>query len=55
MRTLYIRFMLPIIAILIVATVLVLMPMLTAHTGVAPTSQHHTAAPTQLEAKGYSH
>lgn len=55
MRTLYIRFILPIIAILIVATVLVLMPLMTHSTGVtAPASQHHITAPAQL-AKSSAH
>lgn len=49
MRTLYIRFLLPIIAILIIATIMVLTPF-AMHTGVAaPTSHNHSkAVPTQL-------
>jgi hypothetical protein len=55
MRTLYIRFMLPVIAILIIATALVIMPLLTAHTGVTtPTGNQHYAAPSQL-ARGTNH
>jgi len=53
MRTLYIRFMLPIIAILLVATALVLTPVVM-HSGVAPTSHSHTISAPDL-ARGNSH
>jgi uncharacterized membrane protein len=54
MRTLYIRFMLPIIAILIIATVLVLAPLAMHTAGVMPTSQHNIIAPVKL-AKNSGH
>lgn len=62
MRTLYIRWLLPIVAILIVATCLMLLPLMTTYAaGVANSSSYTTTAtpepttPAMQPMKGYSH